>query len=203
MRQNAFARYFVVLFFGLFILPWAVFVLSADDSISTSTACDSSSYLEFAKCAEFLRERNQIDEATLTNELREGNAILLDARGKEAYDALHIDGSVNLPYTSFSASNLAHIIPDKDARIIIYCRNNFRLSGTDDPEQVPPQSFESFKAEFEDIEFRKGASVGLNVPTFITLYAYGYRNVYELSSVFDPANTSLPITGTSRHAMNR
>ena len=32
---------------------------------------------------------------------------------------------------------------------------------------------------------RKSAPLALNIPTFINLYGYGYRNIYELGDIVD------------------
>ena len=94
----------------------------------------------------------------------------LDAAGlvmlsANAFAAGHIRGAVNLPFTDFTADSLARVIGQRDRPILIYCNNNF--SNNADP--VP----------------RKAIQVALNIQTFINLYGYGYRNVYELNDVID------------------
>jgi hypothetical protein len=37
------------------------------------------------------------------------------------------------------------------------------------------------------------APAALNIPTFITLYTYGYRNVYELEPLLDLEATVIPM----------
>ena len=49
-------------------------------------------------------------------------------------------------------------------RILIYCNNNFSNNAPRDPES---------------------GQLSLNIQTFINLYGYGYRNVYELGDVVD------------------
>jgi len=67
---------------------------------------------------------------------------------------------------------LAALLPDKDVRILIYCNNNFR--GAEGP--FP----------------KKLASASLNLSTFVALYDYGYRNVWELGPLIDVAATAIP-----------
>ncbi|WP_428627547.1 rhodanese-like domain-containing protein [Sphingopyxis sp.] len=93
-------------------------------------------------------------------------AILLDARSKDAFARGHIAGAVNLPLTDFTAESLAAVIgANPDRAILIYCNNNF--SNHRNP--VP----------------LKSAPLALNIQTFINLVGYGYPNVLELADVVD------------------
>jgi phage shock protein E len=55
---------------------------------------------------------------------------------------------------------------------LIYCNNNFR-------NDRPPVRL-------------KSGPVALNIPTFIHLVAYGYRNVHELNDVIDIDDPAVP-----------
>ena len=66
-------------------------------------------------------------------------------------------------------------MPDKDAKILIYCNNNFKNQ---------PIAFAS-----------KAPVASLNISTYITMYNYGYKNVYELGPVLDPAKSKLTFEG--------
>jgi len=57
------------------------------------------------------------------------------------------------------------MLHDPDVRILIYCNNNF--SNNAQPVIL------------------KRVELALNIQTFINLYGYGYRNVYELGDVVD------------------
>jgi hypothetical protein len=96
---------------------------------------------------------------------REGDTLILDARSAEAFARGHIDGAVNLPFPDFTAERLAEVIGDPNRRVLIYCNNNF---ANDRPPVVI-----------------KSRPLALNIPTFINLYGYGYRNIYELGDVVD------------------
>lgn len=63
----------------------------------------------------------------------------------------------------------------RDRTVLIYCNNNF----TGDQKPFPS----------------KRPAVALNIPTFVSLWAYGYRNVYELSELLDPADPRLAFEG--------
>jgi hypothetical protein len=93
----------------------------------------------------------------------EPNTIILDARSPEAYRMGHIAGAINLSLPDFTAESLAATIRDPNTRILIYCNNNFE----NDAQPV----------------MMKAVELALNIQTFINLYGYGYRNVYELGDV--------------------
>lgn len=90
-------------------------------------------------------------------------ALILDTRSADAFARGHIAGAVNLPFSDFTDAKLAELIGEQDRPIFIYCNNNFR----DDAPPVP----------------LKRLPLALNIPTFINLYGYGYRNVWELGDV--------------------
>jgi hypothetical protein len=94
-----------------------------------------------------------------------GGTIILDARSADAYAAGHIDGAINLPFTDFTDQSLREALSDPNVRILIYCNNNF--SNNAQPVIL------------------KRVELALNIQTFINLYGYGYRNVYELGDVVD------------------
>lgn len=99
------------------------------------------------------------------------DTLILDTRSAEAFAAGHIKGAVNLPFSDFTSSSLNHVIgADTDREILIYCNNNF-------VDNIAPV-------------VSKKAELALNIPTFINLYGYGYRNIYELQGAYqmkDPA----------------
>ena len=93
-------------------------------------------------------------------------ALLLDARSKDAFARGQIKGAVNLPLTDFTAESLAAVIGANSNRpILIYCNNNF----VNDRAPVP----------------MKAAPLALNIQTFINLVGYGYPNVWELADRVD------------------
>ena len=96
---------------------------------------------------------------------REPNTIVLDARSANAYAAGHIAGAINLPFTDFTDQSLHAALRNPNVRILIYCNNNF--SNNAQPVML------------------KRIELALNIQTFINLYGYGYRNVYELGDVVD------------------
>lgn len=51
--------------------------------------------------------------------------IILDVREKDEYDAGHIKGAILIPYTEI-ATKASKMIPDKNAKILVYCRSGRR-----------------------------------------------------------------------------
>ena len=94
---------------------------------------------------------------------------------------LHVKGSVNLPYTAFSQEALKRVVPNKTTRILIYCRNNL----THIPRVQPDL----------DLSWAKDQAAGLNIVTFITLYIYGYQDVWELDPVVNPDKSVIQFEG--------
>ncbi len=112
------------------------------------------------------------------NMSREPGVIILDTRSDSMYQKKHIKGAVHLNFSDFTQENLAKTIPSMITKVLIYCNNNF----DDDPIAFASKEVVLPKNPLN------GVTLALNIPTFINLYGYGYRNVYELSelvSVFD------------------
>ncbi len=139
--------------------------LAAGDAAIANPAIDIQRYLRISSEAARYREAHRLSEDEFIRMSREPGTIVLDARSKEKYDELHIKGAVNLSFPDIALESLQRVLPDKNARILIYCNNNFINGGWAFPV--------------------KAASASLNIATYITLYDYGYRNVYELGPLID------------------
>lgn len=122
------------------------------------------------------REAHRLTEPQFITAMTDTNAVLLDARTASKYALRHIRGAVSLPFTDFTADTLAKVIPAKDAKILIYCNNNFVGS---------PVSFAS-----------KAASASLNISTYTSLRSYGYTNIFELGPLLNVRTTAIPFAGT-------
>ncbi|MES2798514.1 MAG: rhodanese-like domain-containing protein [Bacteroidota bacterium] len=119
---------------------------------------------------------------------KEENVIILDTRSKEMYDAKHIKGAIHLNFSDFTQRNLERIIPSPDTKILIYCNNNI------DKDDVFFQSKGFVPRNFYDNE--KELTLALNIPTYINLYGYGYRNIYELSELISIYDKRIQFEGT-------
>lgn len=148
-----------IMFVALIVLSSAsVFAQEAKPIVNP--AIDMPAYLQVAQEAAQHRETQRLSEADFIKMSREPNTIILDARSAEKYAELHIMDAVNLSFPDITVDSLAELFPDKNARILIYCNNNFSNA---------PKPFPT-----------KRADASLNISTYISLYSYGYKNVYEL-----------------------
>jgi hypothetical protein len=143
-------------------------------------AIDMDGYLKVAGEAAAHRAKRRITEDEFIAMSKEKGTIILDARSKEMYDLMHVEGAINLSFSNIDIESLKKTLPDKDARILIYCNNNFT-----DPNKPP-------EVDLKSIAFaRKMPTASLNISTYIALYNHGYRNVYELGPLVDPEKSKL------------
>ncbi|MGH7179148.1 MAG: rhodanese-like domain-containing protein [Tepidisphaeraceae bacterium] len=141
-------------------------------------AIDMQGFLRAAGEAAKHREARRVSEDEFLRMSHEPGTIVLDARSREKFGELHIAGAVSLPFPDITIESLARLIPDKSTRILIYCNNNFRNAPGPFPTKLPTAS--------------------LNLSTYVALYDYGYRNVYELAPQLDPTDTILKLIPASR-----
>ena len=136
-------------------------------------AIDMAGYLRFANEAAAQRETHRVSESEFIRMSAEPGTVVLDARSRQKYDELHVRGAINLSFPDITAASLEAAIPRKSTRILIYCNNNFANAPEAFPEKLPPAS--------------------LNLSTYIALYTYGYRNVYELGPYVDIGASKLEL----------
>ncbi len=105
-----------------------------------------------------LRESRLVSEDEFMRMAREPGTLVLDARSERMYARRHVEGAVNLSFPEFTVATLARVIPSKTTRVLIYCNNNFIGAP-------------------ESLQMKNGGSAH-NVSTFVSLHAYGYRNLY-------------------------
>lgn len=123
------------------------------------------------------------------------NTVILDTRSTFRYNRKHIKGSIHLSFTDFTQQALWDLIPDPNTQILIYCNNNF------DGDQIDFASKISIPKDNSDIETqilsnRKSTMLALNIPTFINLYGYGYKNIYELDELVNINDPRITFEGT-------
>lgn len=134
---------------------------------------DMKGFLKLAGEAAEHREKRRLTEDEFIAMSKEQGFVILDARSKQKFDELHIAGAVNLSFPDITVESLETMFPDKNQKILIYCNNNFVN---------------------EELAFpRKMATASLNLSTYISLYTYGYRNVYELGPLLDVKTTKLEL----------
>lgn len=154
---------------------------------AANPAINMQGYLAVAQEAARHRASRRISEEDFIKMSDEKGTIVLDARSKEMYDLLHVKGAINLSFPDIAIASVAKTLPDKDARILIYCNNNFAPKPGTNP--VAARAFMS-----------KLPTASLNISTYIALYNYGYKNVYELAPLIDPAKSKLTLELTPKAA---
>lgn len=132
---------------------------------ATSAQIDYPGFQSLTQEVEGYRQARLVSLSDFQLMAGEDDTLILDARSADAYAAGHISGAVNLPFTDFTDHSLAAALGGPNRRILIYCNNNFSNN------QAPVML--------------KAVQLALNIQTFINLYGYGYRNVYELGDVVD------------------
>lgn len=146
----------------------------------TNPAIDMRGFLQVANEAANYRERRRVTEEQFLEMSKEKGTIVLDTRSAAMFKLLHIEGAVHLNFSDITKDGLNKAIPDPNTRILIYCNNNF---------ENRPVAF-----------VYKTAPAALNIPTFITLYEYGYRNVYELGPLIDADKTILNLVSSDEES---
>jgi hypothetical protein len=153
-----------------FVLASCVVAVAGSPRVE-NPAIDMAGYLKAASEAARHREARRVSEEEFLRLSREPGTIVLDARSRQKYDELHVKGAINLSFPDIAIDSLQRAIPDKSARVLIYCNNNFKNAPGPFPSKLP--------------------SASLNLSTYIALYNYGYRNVYELAPLVDLAASKL------------
>ena len=153
--------------FFIALMAGAATAADAPDAKSdlANPAIDMPGYLRVSAEAAEHRESHRLTEEEFLRMSHEPGTIVLDARSAEKYQLLHVQGAINLSFPDITVDSLQQTIPDKSTRILIYCNNNFTGAEKPFPTKLP--------------------SASLNLSTYIALYNYGYKNVYELGPLID------------------
>ncbi|MGL4422876.1 MAG: rhodanese-like domain-containing protein [Gemmataceae bacterium] len=178
--------------------PSAVVVPSVP---ADNPSIDMQGYLKLSTEAAEHRKARRVSEADFIKMSQEPGTIILDARSKDKFDLLHIRGAVNLPFPDIDTESLPRVLPEKTARILIYCNNNFTPApgtapnvGNPPPKDVPSK----FRQLVQNAFMSKRATASLNLSTYIALYSYGYKNVYELAPLVDADATKLELVSSAK-----
>ena len=200
---------------GLFALPVSAQKPAdkTDPQIPANAAIDYQGFVDLTSELQKVRESRRIPIAKFNEMARDPNTIILDTRSKNAFDRVHVDGAVHLNFSDFTAQKLAKVIPSKQTRILIYCNNNFtqaqptgdrrisRKDQTGNSETLVSERKAPAKEKSDDVEVVRGFTnkaprLALNIPTFVNLHGYGYKNVYELADHLDVRDRRLKLVGT-------
>ncbi len=208
--------------FYLALIALTLFSLSLQAQIFTPSKVSIDDYENLI--AE-VKEHRKTRLLNLDEFLAEGNkqgVVILDARSDAMYNAKHIKGAIHLNFSDFNQEALAQLIPSYDTKILIYCNNNFE----DDPKFFISKSVQPHILDAQIIQLQqknglaetvnivdatktndikpgvqqialKPITLALNIPTYINLYGYGYRNVYELSELVSVNDPRIVFEGTA------
>lgn len=142
---------------------------------NNNSLIDFDKFITDAQQVQKYRQARLVTEQQFLKMAAEKGTIVLDTRSAANFKRRHIQGAVHLNFSDITKQTLAKTIPEKSTRVLIYCNNNFQ----NNPEAFPAKS----------------VGAALNIPTFINLYQYGYRNLYELGPAVDIENTKIPLAG--------
>jgi phage shock protein E len=157
--------------------PWLLAAtVAAGAGAPRNPNIDMKAYLRVSQEAAAHRETRRLTEDDFIRLSGEPGTIVLDARSAAKYAELHVKGAVNLSFPDITVASLAQTIPDGKTRVLIYCNNNFENAEI----PFPTKKFDA----------------SLNLSTYIALYTYGYRNIYELGPLVDIALSKLTFEGT-------
>ncbi|HTK37228.1 MAG TPA: rhodanese-like domain-containing protein [Pyrinomonadaceae bacterium] len=171
---------------GLFAVVTVLFLsvaAVAQEAALVNPAIDMQGYLRISAEAANYRESHRLTEDEFIKMSREKDTVILDARSREKYDELHIKRAVNLSFPDITIESLKTLLPDKNTRILIYCNNNFQNAEKPFPAKM--------------------AAASLNLSTYISLYTYGYRNVYELGPLLDIDRSKIEFESSKTLAASR
>ena len=76
-------------------------------------AIDPAGYQAMSEEATAQRMRRRVTEGEFLRMRGEPGTVVLDARSKQKYDLLHIDGAVNLSFPDITIDSLARLLPDR------------------------------------------------------------------------------------------
>ena len=169
-----------VLFAAILLAAFAIAVNAQQASGLYNPSIDMDGFLKVSQDAAKHRSTRRLTEEQFIAASKEPGAVILDARSSEKFDELHIAGAINLSFPDITVESLAKNLPDKDTKILIYCNNNFENEPSAFPTKVAPAS--------------------LNLSTYISLYTYGYRNVYELGPLLNAKTTRLKLISSKDEA---
>ena len=141
------------------------------------------------------RQKRLVDLDTFLKMSTQPNVIILDTRSAFRYERVHLKGAKHLSFTDFTQQNLRNVIPSEETTVLIYCNNNFEGNQVDFTSKVfVPRRHDGLMSQLAVQE--KPIMLALNVPTYITLYGYGYRNIYELNELVNVRDPRIRFEGS-------
>ncbi len=138
-----------------------------------------------------------VDLDTFLRMSKAPGTIILDSRSKFRFARIHVKGAKHLNFSDFTQDNLGRIIPTFETTVLIYCNNNFEGNQTDFASKVAMPVVKPRVTPAEQFAAQeKPLMMALNIPTYVNLYGYGYRNVYELHELVDVKDPRIAFEGS-------
>ncbi|MBX7145582.1 MAG: rhodanese-like domain-containing protein [Oligoflexia bacterium] len=143
------------------------------------------------------RAQRLIDLDTFLAMSKEPGTIILDSRSDFRFERIHLKGAKHLSFTDFTQFTLEKVIPSFETKILIYCNNNFDGNQVDFASKVAAPNLSPISAIGTQMRAQaKPIMMALNIPTYVNLYGYGYRNVYELNELVDVKDSRISFEGS-------
>ena len=178
-----------------------------DTIYPNASKVDFEQFMELADEVQGHRQKHLVSFKTFKTMALDSNTVILDTRSKEMYDKQHIKGAIHLNFSDFNVWSLKDLIPSTETRVLIYCNNNFDY--TDTRIQIREQLFISKSVKIKPLieapnllfldpksPKKLELTMALNIPTYINLYGYGYKNVYELADLISIYYNDIEFEGT-------
>lgn len=182
----------------ILMLLLACNVLSAQEKKYPKAKVSFDDFAKLVREVEPHRASRLVDLDTFLAMSQEPGVLILDSRSAFRFERIHLKGAKHLAFTDFTQDNLARVIPSFDTKILIYCNNNFDGNQTDFASKVAlPRSSADSAAMRQLAPQEKPLMMALNIPTYINLYGYGYRNVYELHELVKVGDRRISFEGTA------
>lgn len=171
-----------------------------ETGFNLSPIVDFEAFMTLAAEVQPYRRKHLVSLDTFNSWAQMPGTVILDTRSDSLYNGKHLKGAIHLDFTNFTQESLAALIPNRNTRILIYCNNNFKDFFFE------PAFFVSKAIRLPDVQGsgaskaklnQKPLSLALNIPTFINLYGYGYKNVYELGEQVFVLDRRLKFEGTA------
>jgi hypothetical protein len=144
-------------------------------------------YEKLVKVVKDYRKNRLVPLAEFKKMSLDTNTIILDTRSSEMYAAKHIKGAVHLNFSDFTMETLRRVVPNKNTKILIYCNNNI----ANDPIHFASKTY----VRPNPFSLKKDITLALNIPTFINLYGYDYKNIFELADLISVFSKDLEFEG--------
>lgn len=143
------------------------------------------------------RAERLVDLETFLRMSKQPGTVILDTRSAFRFERIHLKGARHLSFPDFTQDSLREVIPSFETTVLIYCNNNFQGNPIDFASKVvmPVSRLrETPSSQFAAQE--RPLMMALNIPTYVNLYGYGYRNVYELNELVDVNDPRIAFEGS-------